>query len=597
MKSASLVKKIYKRFMVSFISLGIMSIVFSFFFLQARLYEKKMLELENFVKLFETEFNQKMIYYEDMSLQINAQSNLVKRMVDYEGGKLSESEVYVLNNEDLRDALEVNKMVKGIYWFDRQNQAISAVGAPLERSTKESLLQFANDSWIGPFRDEEKVYLAYVSAIKYKGRLLGRNIVLFSTEDMMTYFNTMSQNLEGFEFLMFVKNKNANNQIGEIDRFGVDKNQKIIQSIKGVMTEEMDRLAIHQRLEDSGKYIGDYMVTHKNLNIRGQKEAWHILLGVNRAYISKVVYEFIYKTLILMALCVLVVAVIIWKVLEPIMGKLIMNEQDLEMTIKENLDQLNKSWEIIHKTKNQLIEANRQKALSRLVQGLAHKINTPMGVVLTANTFSKDLLANFEQEVEVQAIKKSDLIMFIESIKESVELVDRNASSIIDLIVKLKYLSEDHDDKRSTIYLKDTIMIIIDGLHKEIEKNHYEVSLNCSDLMTYHGYTEDFLQIVSNLIMNAITHGMRKDAPGMIFINIFREDEQIVMEFTDNGKGIPKENMDKIFEPYFTTSFGQGNGGLGLYIVESIVESSLKGSIKCFSVPDEKTTFIIKFPA
>lgn len=598
MKSASLVRKVYKRFIISFIFFACISLVLNFVVLQAKLYDKKKIELENFVELFDSEFNQKLGYYESMALQINTRSNLIRRVEAYKNGELSSSEVYINNNKDLIDSLNTNSIIKGIHWFDSKNQLISTAGEKLTVELKNEIIQLENDGWIGPFRNEKSICLAFISPLMKNNEILGKSIILYSVSDILDYCFKMTKNMEGFKFLLFV---NADIDAGidkeySIDRFGVDDDMQIIHSVPEIIAENSTNDEIHAIIEKGTQYINNYIVSHREVGPKNQTEKWHVTIGVDKRYSSDVVYDFLIKTLFARAVGMAILAYLIWQILKPMMGKLIINEQELENTVKENMDQLNKSWEIINKTKNQLVEANKEKALSRLVQGLAHKINTPMGVVLTSNTFSKDLLDTFEKEIELNNMKKSDLLSFIDSVRESTDLIERNTSSIIDLVVKLKYLSEDHEDKRNTIYLKDTIMIIVDGLSKELEQKKYEVTINCSDLMTYHGYTEDFIQIVSNLVMNTLAHGGAAIKNGMIYINVFREQEDIVIEYNDNGKGILREHIDKIFEPYFTTSFGQGNGGLGLYIVENIVKSSLKGSIKCYSVPYERTTFIIKFP-
>jgi signal transduction histidine kinase len=101
--------------------------------------------------------------------------------------------------------------------------------------------------------------------------------------------------------------------------------------------------------------------------------------------------------------------------------------------------------------------------------------------------------------------------------------------------------------------------------------------------------------VLTNLIINSIQHGKNEDKKNIINITMYETGDEISIKYRDNGLGIAPENLDKIFDPYFTTNFGKGNGGLGLYIVDNIVRNNFKGNISCNSVVGEKTIFVISF--
>ena len=125
----------------------------------------------------------------------------------------------------------------------------------------------------------------------------------------------------------------------------------------------------------------------------------------------------------------------------------------------------------------------------------------------------------------------------------------------------------------------------------------HEFILDCPTPFLINSYPDVFFQIISNLILNSFIHGFDKKDNCVINISVSMEnDETVKLVYKDTGHGIPQENLDKIFNPFFTTKTGKGEKGLGLYIVYNLVMERLKGTIQCNSSLDDGATFIITFP-
>ena len=103
-------------------------------------------------------------------------------------------------------------------------------------------------------------------------------------------------------------------------------------------------------------------------------------------------------------------------------------------------------------------------------------------------------------------------------------------------------------------------------------------------------------QIVTNLIFNSLTHAYSPQDKGSIIIDFYREQEQVIFTYTDDGKGINPEDLSQIFDPFFTTKRGQGGSGLGLHLVYNLVTQKLQGTIECQSELGNGTKFMLKFP-
>jgi signal transduction histidine kinase len=121
------------------------------------------------------------------------------------------------------------------------------------------------------------------------------------------------------------------------------------------------------------------------------------------------------------------------------------------------------------------------------------------------------------------------------------------------------------------------------------------VILNCPD-SEIESYPGAFSQIFFNLVSNAMIHGYDQEASGTITVDVLTTDSGLKLVFADNGKGIPPDDLNKIFEPFYTTNQERGNVGLGLNIVFNIVTQKLNGEISCESKPNEGTKFIISMP-
>jgi|GEM_PF-1471746 len=270
--------------------------------------------------------------------------------------------------------------------------------------------------------------------------------------------------------------------------------------------------------------------------------------------------------------------------------------EELEKRVKDRTKELRNTLNNLKNTQEMLVQSEKMAALGGLVAGIAHEINTPIGIGVTAvshlETKTKELMDLYKKK----DLKKSDFEDYLNLANEASVLILSNLKRAYDLITSFKKIAVDQttEEKRKfnvKEYINETLM----SLNPQLKKTDINVAVNCPENLFFNSYPGAFSQIITNLVMNSLIHAYDKGDKGKIKIVINIKKDLIEMEYSDNGKGISEDNLKKIFDPFFTTKRNEGGTGLGLNLVFNIVTQRFDGSIKCNSRVNEGTTFIITF--
>lgn len=264
------------------------------------------------------------------------------------------------------------------------------------------------------------------------------------------------------------------------------------------------------------------------------------------------------------------------------------HRDNLEETILKKTEELNKA-------QDQLIESEKMSSLGGLVTGVAHEINTPVGIGVTTASHiemqTNEMLENFKSG----AITKSALEDYLLSVSSQSGILLSNMQRAGELITSFKQIAVDQASHEIRLFnLKEYLDEIAISLRHEYSVKGIKLVINSPQDIEIQSYPGAISQIITQLIMNSITHGLSNTANGEIDIEVQERGNNIVIKVRDNGSGIPKENMSKIFDPFFTTN-RQSGAGLGLHQVYNQVYHILKGEIFCKSNLGE-TIFIITIP-
>lgn len=245
----------------------------------------------------------------------------------------------------------------------------------------------------------------------------------------------------------------------------------------------------------------------------------------------------------------------------------------------------------------QLIQAEKMASLGNLVAGISHEINTPVGVGLTAVTSLAEEVVKMQQLFATNGLRKSDFQHFIDHAAQACAILEGNLSRASDLIRSFKQVAVDQGSEEwRTIHLHAYFEEILLSLRPKLKRRPIEVHNEADPDLLIFTHPGAIYQIVSNLILNSLTHAFHEEQSGTITLRAVEQGGQIGIDYTDNGSGIPAPNLAHIFDPFFTTRRGSGGSGLGLNIVYNLVTNSLKGTIEVQSQPNQFTTFQIKIP-
>ncbi len=262
----------------------------------------------------------------------------------------------------------------------------------------------------------------------------------------------------------------------------------------------------------------------------------------------------------------------------------------LEQKIADKNEELQQQYAFI-------LEAEKAASLGHLVAGVAHEINTPVGVSLSTASYLKKVNDEHRQLLATGAMSKENLKEFISVIDESTRLLNTNLVRAADLVKSFKQLAVDQSSgNKEKFELKDNIDSVILSLLYEYKHMPVRIENLCPAQVYLNTYPGALSQIFTNLIINSLHHGLKDIDEGLIEIDAKIKPDWIILTYRDNGTGISEENMKKMYEPFFTTNRHNGNSGLGMHIVLSLVTQKLKGNIRCDSEEGKGVLFTIEFP-
>lgn len=260
-------------------------------------------------------------------------------------------------------------------------------------------------------------------------------------------------------------------------------------------------------------------------------------------------------------------------------------------------DELTNTLEKLRSAQRQVIESERMAALGGMVSGIAHEINTPIGIAVTSASYLEMELKGLESRLSDNTLHRQDLGLFIEESKEIVLSINKNLNKAIHLIQSFKMVSVDqaHDVKR-IFDMGEYLDALVLSLGPLLKNTAHHFSYHCPDELKLESYPVAFAQVITNLLTNSIHHGFADGQSGEIKLILKVQEQTLQMIFSDNGSGMPESVSQRIFEPFYTTRRGEGSKGLGLHLVYNIVTEQLGGTIRCISAPGKGAQFEIRIP-
>jgi PAS domain S-box-containing protein len=270
------------------------------------------------------------------------------------------------------------------------------------------------------------------------------------------------------------------------------------------------------------------------------------------------------------------------------------NEQEM----RQAKDAAEAALRNLRETQNSLIEAEKLAALGRLVAGVAHEVNNPVGISLTVASSLERKIAVFAEEVERGELRRSSLNDFVATNRNAASQLVANLNRAAELVQSFKQVAADRNYSDKRIFdLGELTEQVVMSLRPGLRKQNVTLTVDCEPNLTMNSYPGPYGQVLTNLFLNSLAHAFPDGEGGAVDINV-REVNQDNVEilFSDNGCGMSPDVRRKAFDPFFTTRRDQGGTGLGLHIVYNIVTNRLGGRLDLDSGSGEGTRIRIVLP-
>ena len=273
------------------------------------------------------------------------------------------------------------------------------------------------------------------------------------------------------------------------------------------------------------------------------------------------------------------------------------NRRRIEERLLDKNKELAESMETLRMAQDQLVESERMASLGGLVAGIAHDVNTPIGVSVTAASFLEEKLKTLRKDFDEKKLTQKAMTAFLEDADQTTTLLLNNLNRASDLIASFKQVSVDQTSEAvRDIDIKEYLREITQSLAPKLKKTKHEVTVDCRENLIVYCAPGAIAQIITNMIMNSLIHGFEGISHGKIDISIKDDDTNIYIDYQDNGKGLSPDMLEKHFDAFVTTKRDKGGSGLGTHIMYNLVTQTLDGKISVESKLGSGLHYKIQFP-
>lgn len=258
---------------------------------------------------------------------------------------------------------------------------------------------------------------------------------------------------------------------------------------------------------------------------------------------------------------------------------------------------LRTSLDHLHRAQDQLVQTEKMAALGELVAGVAHEINAPVGIGVTAASHLELKTRELDALHRSGKLKRSDLENYLLTATDSCNALLSNLNRAADLIRSFKQVAVDQSaHERREFRVKEYLEGVLLSLRPKLKKTRHKLTLECPGQLAIDNYPGALSQVITNLVINSLVHGFAAKEEGHIDITVTDEGDHILLRYADDGCGMDEHQLRRLYEPFFTTRRNEGSSGLGMHIVFNLVTQRMRGSIQCESAPGRGTIFTLWIP-
>lgn len=240
----------------------------------------------------------------------------------------------------------------------------------------------------------------------------------------------------------------------------------------------------------------------------------------------------------------------------------------------------------LRKAQDQLVQAEKFASLGGLVAGVAHEINTPVGVGVTAASHLRRKLEEMQDTLASGSLKRSQLDEFVSQADQATHIILANLERAAKLIQSFKQVAVDQSSSEYRKFnLHQYLHEVLLSLRPKLKPTGVQVDVTCDPALTLNSLPGAYSQIVTNLVVNSLIHAYDTGDTGSIKITAQTTGQNLRLNYSDDGRGMTPEIKAQVFDPFFTTRRGQGGSGLGMNVVYNLITQKLGGTLELHSSP------------
>ncbi|WP_299973360.1 sensor histidine kinase [uncultured Pseudoteredinibacter sp.] len=273
----------------------------------------------------------------------------------------------------------------------------------------------------------------------------------------------------------------------------------------------------------------------------------------------------------------------------------------LEETVKERTSELNESLDNLQKTQNQLVESEKQASLGRLVRGVSHELNTPIGILKSSNSGLQNLAKDTQNAFDSGQLTEQKLKSLMKNTVNSSDLMARNIERMAQLTSRFKQsAAEELPVEKQAVYLHKILEASLATIKDTLDLHDVDIHIDCDTSVLLDSYPVVLKNVVTEILSNSLYHGFaglnEGSSRATIKIRVRQLAKNYRVSISDNGRGMSASERKQIFEPFYTSSQEAERIGLGMHSVFNWVNQILNARIICRSLPDKGTSIVLILP-
>jgi signal transduction histidine kinase len=251
----------------------------------------------------------------------------------------------------------------------------------------------------------------------------------------------------------------------------------------------------------------------------------------------------------------------------------------------------------LQEAQSELVRQEKLASLGRLVAGVAHEINTPLGICVTATSHLVEELRLTRKDMEKGVLDEEGLQAFFSTVDQSLRIMTTNTQRAAALVRSFKQVAVDQSSENIRHFnLRKYLDEVLLSLQPKLKGKPIKVTVDCPADIHLESFPGAVSQIVTNMVVNSLVHGFQEGQPGQITLRGQLEGDQVLLDYSDDGAGMDAATLGQLFDPFFTTKRGSGGSGLGAHILYNLVTGPLGGTVKVVSSPGMGLHYQLRFP-